>query len=239
MLIRDLLIIDLRHKFVVSLGNSGIDCLAAQLVGEESMSELDSTLFYWVNISLSNGFFDWCMPTITDLHKNKAFVFIVLPLILGTWAFRKKWSMIGPLVGLLICVGAADNLTYRVLKPSFKRQRPPNVESELILRTTRFSGYSFPSNHAANNFAGAAFLSLCYPALTPALFTVAGLIAFSRVYVGVHYPGDVLAGALLGLILGLSFFRLWDIILVRLVKRYPHLKHATGNTAGVQNGKIQ
>lgn len=195
------------------------------------MESLDQTLFVFFNSTIANGFFDWLMPAITDLHKNKFFVFSALPLLLGFWAYKKRLSMVPILLMTVLCVGAADLITYRVLKPTFKRERPPVNEKQIIIRTDRYAGYSFPSNHAANNFAAATFLSFCYPALSIPLFTVAGSIAFSRIYVGVHYPGDVIAGGLLGLIFGLLFYRIWAIILGR--------KQLGGITHENRHGKSQ
>jgi undecaprenyl-diphosphatase len=62
--------------------------------------------------------------------------------------------------------------------------------------------YSFPSGHACSAFAGAWVLTLMWRRIAPLLWTLAALIAFSRVYIGVHYPLDVLAGALVGLAVG-------------------------------------
>ena len=66
-------------------------------------------------------------------------------------------------------------------------------------------GASFPSGHAAMSFAGATFLALAAPRLAPALFVLAAAVAYSRVYVGVHYPLDVVAGAALGAAVGVGF----------------------------------
>jgi len=176
------------------------------------------------------------MPVLTDLHKNPIFVKALLPLIIITWVFRKRLQVLPVILGLALCIGAVDNFTYRVLKPSFKRERPPAVETHINIRSDRYAGYSFPSNHAANNFAGATFLSFCYPALTPVFYAVASLIAFSRVYVGVHYPGDVLAGGLLGVIFGLFFLKFWFILLGRASQRWPALQLPdTKRSLGVKN----
>ena len=128
------------------------------------MESLDRMLFAFFNQSLSNPVFDWLMPFITDLHKQ-AFVvnFVFIP-ILVLWIYFQRKKAVALLLGATLCIGMVDSFTYRVLKPAFKRERPPATESEIQLRTERFAGYSFPSNHAANNFAGAAFLSSCSPA---------------------------------------------------------------------------
>jgi undecaprenyl-diphosphatase len=87
------------------------------------------------------------------------------------------------------------------LKLWVERDRPPvsRPVPEPLLEAP--STYSFPSGHATVAFACATVLSLAVPRLRWPLFALAALIAFSRVYVGVHYPGDVLAGAALGILL--------------------------------------
>jgi undecaprenyl-diphosphatase len=188
-------------------------------MGKKSVENLDQSLFVLINSTLTNGFFDWLMPSITDLHKNKVFAFGVFPLILAFWAYKQRLAMVPVLIFGVMCVGASDLTTYRILKPTFKRERPPVNEKQIIMRTNRWAGHSFPSNHAANNFALATFLGFCYPALSLPLLTVATLVAFSRVYVGVHYPADVIAGALMGMIFGLFFFKIWEIISKRRMTR--------------------
>ena len=200
------------------------------------MQNIDQSLFYFINTGLANGIFDEVMPFITDLHKNQFFIKVFFPLILVTWAYKKRLQALLVLLGLVMCISAVDSFTYRVLKPTFKRERPPAVETQIILRSDRYAGFSFPSNHAANNFAGATFLSFCYPALTPLFYAVASLVAFSRVYVGVHYPGDILAGSILGSIFGLFFFKFWFILLNRLGHWWPILRlPSTNKSLGVRD----
>lgn len=179
------------------------------------MENLDRQLFEFINSTIANPVFDFIFPSITDFHKNPWFLTIVVPLMLGMWIYRKRWKMVPVLLGLIVTVVATDNFNYRILKPAFKRERPVAAESNVIQRSHVNGGNSFPSNHAANNFAGATFLSFCYPAFAGIYFAVASLIAFSRVYVGVHYPGDVLGGALVGIVFGLFFYKILAIILKR------------------------
>jgi undecaprenyl-diphosphatase len=210
----------------------------------KGMQNLDQSLFILINSDWSNALFDSIMPVATDLHKNPIFQFWILPPLLVFWMYRRRGEVLPVFLGVALCIALVDNFTYRVLKPSFQRERPPAVETTIELRTDRYAGYGFPSNHAANNFAGAAFFSYCYPALTPVYFGIAGLVAYSRVYVGVHYPGDVIAGALLGLFFGLFFFRFWVIIWARVTARWPvlsfHQSHRRAEgTHGVQSERFQ
>jgi undecaprenyl-diphosphatase len=173
---------------------------------------LDSQLFYLINVKLANSFFDWLMPLATDLHKNKLFLFFALPAGFAYWIYKQRGNSFLKIVFMVLMIAALDNFNHRVIKNYFQRQRPPLVEKEYQLRSPHHGGFSFPSNHAANMFAGATFLRSCYPALTIPLYLIATTVAYSRVYVGVHYPLDVLVGGILGFLFGLLFFRIFAII---------------------------
>jgi undecaprenyl-diphosphatase len=104
-------------------------------------------------------------------------------------------------------VGAAILVSESIsgaLKVAIERNRPPlsRPVPEPLLEAP--STYSFPSGHATVSFACATVLALAVPRLRWPLFLLAALISFSRVYVGVHYPFDVLAGALLGVAIAIA-----------------------------------
>jgi undecaprenyl-diphosphatase len=105
---------------------------------------------------------------------------------------------------LVAATALLSNLIVTGIKYAVGRDRPPAVilDPEPLMEVPTTS--SFPSGHAATSFACAVVLSRIAPRLTIPLFVLAALIAFSRVYVGVHYPFDVLAGSLLGIALGLT-----------------------------------
>ena len=127
------------------------------------MENLDRYLFEWINTGMSNSFFDQWMPYFTDLHKQPGFLKVTLPILLITWIIQSRWEVLKVLLAVSLCVAIADGFTYRVLKQNFKRERPAVAEKNVNIRTERYAGYSFPSNHAANNFAGATVLSYFYP----------------------------------------------------------------------------
>jgi undecaprenyl-diphosphatase len=104
------------------------------------------------------------------------------------------------------------------LKHLTDRQRPflTEPDPEPLLRTRL--ELSLPSGHAATSFAGATVLALVHPRAAVPLYALAALIAWSRVYVGVHYPFDVLAGAALGVAVALVSTELW--------RRWPALRRA-------------
>ena len=103
---------------------------------------------------------------------------------------------------LVLAVGAADLVSVRVVKPAIERDRPcrslPSVRAPLGCG----SGKSFPSAHAADTGAAAAVISWAAPPVAPLAIALAILVGVSRVYLGVHYPSDVVAGWVLGAAIG-------------------------------------
>jgi undecaprenyl-diphosphatase len=105
----------------------------------------------------------------------------------------------GVLVLTLVAVAVAD-WSATALKALVDRPRPPLRYTEPKTLVAVPHDASFPSGHAATSFAAATMLSFSFPRLTPWLYLLATAVAFSRVYVGVHYPLDVIGGALLGVL---------------------------------------
>lgn len=165
---------------------------------------IDITLFEWINQGCQNTFFDWLLP----IWRNKMtwVPFYILLIIYQLAKFKLKGLYV--VLALAITVGIADLVSSKVIKPTVKRLRPckteqVNEKANLLVKCG--SGYSFTSSHAANHFALAVFLILTLVGNSgitrTGLLFWAGLIAFAQVYVGVHFPFDVVAGALLGSII--------------------------------------
>ena len=106
------------------------------------------------------------------------------------------------LLTLAATIALNDASSHYILKEGIARPRPCHVlpNLEMILRCS--NSFSFPSNHAGNTFAAATLISLCFRNTTLLAFTCALLVCYSRVYLKVHYPFDVLAGALYGSVMG-------------------------------------
>jgi undecaprenyl-diphosphatase len=129
-------------------------------------------------------------------------IFLIIAAISALY-WRRPAIFMYVLLGTLL----ADVLSL-VIRYAVGRDRPPIDYPDPAPLVRLPDNPSFPSGHAATSFAAAALLSWLTPLPKVALFLLAGLIAFSRVYVGVHYPLDVIGGALLGLAVATALRRL-------------------------------
>jgi len=121
-------------------------------------------------------------------------VWIGIGLVL--WAAgRLQWQRF---VELLVALALATITVDYVLKPLVDRNRPFTSIPAVSVLDARPRDASFPSGHAGNAFAAATVLARAMPAWQPVWWTLAALIAFSRLYVGVHYPADIVGGAVVG-----------------------------------------
>jgi undecaprenyl-diphosphatase len=127
-------------------------------------------------------------------------VWIALAFGLAAWTRRR---LVGVVALTALAVWSSDLIALGV-KAATDRRRPFEVIPEPEPVLTSVVGSSFPSGHAATSFAGAVILAFLVGRVVPALLILAAAIAFSRVYVGVHYPSDVLAGAALGAAVSLA-----------------------------------
>lgn len=164
---------------------------------------LDTQLFLFFNHAMANPVFDAVFPVITNGR------FWIIPGVLAALAFlyfqRRKALVV--IVLSLLTVSVSDPVGNRVLKPLVPRMRPcdgrVNIEGARFLIGAK-SSPSFPSSHAMNMFAQAMLFTLLYrrKRVWITAFAFAAVIAFSRIYVGVHYPLDVFAGAAFGVMVG-------------------------------------
>jgi len=158
------------------------------------LQAVDTALFRFVNQSLANPVFDWLMPRLAG-HS----LFVPVLLVFGVWLIWKggrRGRLFVFFLALAILLG--DSLICNTIKKAVARPRPCIALSDArsLVGCTR-SG-SMPSSHAANWFAAAMVCFLFYRRSCLVMVPAAATVAFSRVYDGVHYPGDVVAGAILG-----------------------------------------
>jgi undecaprenyl-diphosphatase len=159
---------------------------------------MDDRIAVWVathRVATLNDPFVW-LGTIDKIGA----VWIVLAFAVGLWLRRGMWGAFGLALLTGVTTLAADSLSFAV-KDLTHRTRPFEAHPEIHPLYVVHSS-SVPAGHAATAFAGAVLLSFVAPRLAPLFVGLALVIGFSRVYVGVHYPTDVLAGAVLGSLVG-------------------------------------
>ncbi len=170
--------------------------------------ELDTKFFIAIN-SLNSPFFDKIMHTISgQIIWIPYFVTII-------YLFFKKKNfklVVFGIIFIIIAVGLADFTSVHAFKEVFRRYRPCHNEAlkDIVHLVKNHCGgkYGFVSSHSANFFSLATFSSLFIKnkIFTLFAFLFAVIVAYSRIYLGVHYPGDVLGGAILGIFIGTFVF---------------------------------
>jgi undecaprenyl-diphosphatase len=158
------------------------------------LRSLDAALFRFINETLSNPLFDRVMPFFSG---NSLFVPLLLALAAVTiWRAGIRGRVCLVMLALVICLG--DPLVVNTVKQAAGRLRPFNDIPEAITRVGRGASFSMPSAHAANWFAATMVLFVYFRRSVWFMLPVSAMVGLSRVYNGVHYPSDVLVGALLG-----------------------------------------
>lgn len=162
---------------------------------------IDLSIFYLVNHSLSSRFLDRFFSLITNVNNWYIAYIILLGISFKMGGFRGKIAVLFVILLILF----TDQIGHNILKEIFQRIRPCNALANAFAPLGCNGTYSFPSNHALNNFAAATFFSMLFPKFKWVLFTTAFLVALSRVYLGLHYPSDIIGGAIIGSAFGYAF----------------------------------
>ncbi len=189
-----------------------VKCLYCRTIRTKAKS-LITIIFEWDNQILEwihqQGHPSW-LNTVMPVWRDKE-TWIPLYIFIGLWTIwrhRSRGLLLLITAGLTIAV--ADTLSSKIIKPMVRRLRPcndPQIQEALDVLVHCGSGYSFTSSHATNHFALAVFLWVAFRGIWPlwlrwTMLVWAATIAFGQVYVGVHYPTDILGGALLGSLIG-------------------------------------
>lgn len=166
-----------------------------------SLQQLDASVFLFFN-GLHADWLDHPVKTLTN-----RWIWVPLYVVVAALVVRLRGLREGLLIVLCACaaVGLADYICASVIRPFCGRLRPSNLDNPLsaftyVVDNYRAGRHGFPSCHAANTTALATFLSLCLRrrAIAVFMFMWATILCYTRVYLGVHYPGDLLVGALIG-----------------------------------------
>lgn len=174
----------------------------------ESLLHFDEWLFTIINGSWRSDWLDLVAPT----WRNKYFWIPFYLFVLALVGFNFKKLFFPFLICAVLTVTVADTLSSKIIKPAVKRERPcknEHLAKPAVVLVNCGSGYSFTSSHATNHFAIAIFFLLTIGSVLTyskvLLVLWAASISYGQVYVGVHYPLDVLFGAIQGIIIGLGF----------------------------------
>lgn len=176
------------------------------------LEHLDQQLFLFLN-SCNSPFWDRVMYAISG-----KFIWIPLYLAILIWiGFKYKRKFYVLLVFIALAVTLADQVSVQLFKNVFLRLRPchePDLQGLVHLVKGECGGlYGFVSSHAANSFS-VALLSLMLIKkrwYTIVIILWAAVIGYSRIYLGVHYPGDVICGSLVGSLAGWSIYKLFEL----------------------------
>jgi len=182
------------------------------------LDQIDRSILYFINDTLSNQIFDLFFTTITNEHLW------AIPVLIGLLALIVRGGKRGKIAAVLVLIAAsatdATATVVEIIKPAIGRLRPSHaLEDTINLLVPKGGRYGFVSAHAANIFAGTTVLSYFYKQWKKPLLFLAFSVALSRVYVGVHYPGDVLFGGLFGYGMAWVIITLWIFLKMRELKR--------------------
>ena len=176
----------------------------------ESILEFDRQLF----LLLNGAHTAWLDPIMKAVSAPYTWLPMYVVLLILFFVCKPKWQALAAVGAVLLCFFLTDRISVECFKDVFQRLRPthePSLQGLVHALEGQGGLYGFVSSHAANLFglATVSCLIIRKKWLTITLFSFVTLIGYSRVYVGKHYPLDVICGALLGLLLGWIVYRLY------------------------------
>lgn len=191
---------------------------------QDFLFSIDKSIYAFFNCFFANSFCDWFFMFITN---GRNWIIPLMPFVIVYIVKARKKALV--VIGLaLLTIAISDPLSVRIIKPLVHRLRPCDPSyfvngQHIFLPCAHFLGgirdsLSFPSAHAVNMFAQATLFTLFYPKRWIIFFTIATLIGISRIYIGIHYPSDVIGGALIGAGIGAVVFYVYKRRISRVKK---------------------
>lgn len=179
----------------------------------EAFFQLDGNILLWIQEYIRNDFLTPIFKFITHLG-DEGYVWIAIAVLL---LFVKNYRKVGLMVGGSLLGSLLFN--NMIVKNIVARPRPYRMMEELTILIPEPGEYSFPSGHTSSSFAAGVVLYLMLPKKygIPAM-VLAFLIGISRLYVGVHYPTDVLGGMVMGTLLAVATVKIAEVIEKRVTK---------------------
>ncbi|MGE5631023.1 MAG: phosphatase PAP2 family protein [Caulobacteraceae bacterium] len=171
----------------------------------EYIQSIDNSVLDFIRTHMSSGFLDHTMPFITRLGSG-GMIWIAVTL---AFLISRKYRTDGLLLAssLLFCL-LIGNI---ILKPLVARIRPCDVNTAVALLIPRPTDFSFPSGHSMSSFAATTVIFHANRKMGIAALILAILIAFSRLYLYVHYPSDIIAGLVIGILISVAAIRTYQV----------------------------
>ena len=187
------------------------------------LNSIDTQIFIILNQYIANPFLDVVMPVITNLNHWR------IPIVIIWIYLMIRGGRRGRVAALLLIpvLALSDQMSSSVLKPLFERVRPCHVLDHVRLLVGCGGKLSFPSSHATNISAVTILFGYFYRKGTIWFISIAVLVGFSRIYVGVHYPGDVLFGFMVGSSLSILIIFLYK----KITLKFPAIDYKDSDDA--------
>ena len=185
--------------------------------GIPEATAIEVRVFRALNAGLANPVLDAVMPPLTDFNRSRIFVILAWAALVIFGKSRGRWAALV----LIPVIAASDQISSSIMKHLVERARPCEVlgnvhlwwgshgwiwTPEIVTQSYKGSP-AFPSSHAANITASMLFLGLVYRRFLVPLLVLALLVGYSRIYIGVHWPSDVLGGTAIGALI--AFLAYW------------------------------